>query len=226
MLLLLLLMNSSRPVMFIRTEVRLRRTAKMAYVMSKEIPQVTFVNSFVDGRAMGKERNRAYGLCDTVFIEGLCDRDSNVEHPHFLLLILLALALIYIALALFDLHDPTWALRSGSNQSKPNQRRTNQRRNKQRKQYAMQVIERGIVPTAPAGPAPGICNDNEDARSGKEEGKTCAVCMDAPRDAAILHQGSVHICCCMRCARTIHESGGECPICRVPIESVLRAFGV
>lgn len=53
---------------------------------------------------------------------------------------------------------------------------------------------------------------------------TCVVCMDAAMDAGLLHAGSVHVCCCMKCAQLLHESGDDCPLCRVKIESVVRAF--
>jgi E3 ubiquitin-protein ligase Mdm2 len=50
--------------------------------------------------------------------------------------------------------------------------------------------------------------------------------MEAPKDASIVHGETAHICCCLGCARELKEKGSGCPICREPIDAVLRHFVV
>ena len=53
----------------------------------------------------------------------------------------------------------------------------------------------------------------------------CVVCLDAPRNALLLHSGEVgHMCCCMDCAQILKARGDSCPLCRQHIDSVIRAF--
>jgi hypothetical protein len=56
------------------------------------------------------------------------------------------------------------------------------------------------------------------------EDRTCVVCLTAPRDAGLVHGGTVHICCCRDCAEMLQKRGQGCPMCRAPIDVVLRAF--
>ena len=53
---------------------------------------------------------------------------------------------------------------------------------------------------------------------------TCVVCLDRPRDAAFTHGDTAHVCCCLACAKAIHSSRGVCPLCRAPVEAVLRVY--
>ena len=55
-------------------------------------------------------------------------------------------------------------------------------------------------------------------------GMTCVVCMDAPRNATIIHNKTAHMCCCMQCASTIQQGDNLCPVCRQDIEMVIQAF--
>ena len=65
----------------------------------------------------------------------------------------------------------------------------------------------------------GLDDEGSDA-----ERSTCVVCLEAPQDAGIVHGGSVHLCCCQACASVLHARGLPCPMCRTPIEMVLKAF--
>ena len=44
------------------------------------------------------------------------------------------------------------------------------------------------------------------------------------REATIVHGATGHTCCCFPCAKTLQQHGNGCPICRAPIEMVIRAF--
>jgi len=52
----------------------------------------------------------------------------------------------------------------------------------------------------------------------------CVVCMDAPRDAIVVHAGSGHHVCCLACARALAAADRPCPVCQQPIEAVLQYF--
>jgi len=50
----------------------------------------------------------------------------------------------------------------------------------------------------------------------------CVVCMVGPKEAGFLHAGSVHACCCFDCAKQLELRVTGCPICRLPIEAVVK----
>ena len=52
----------------------------------------------------------------------------------------------------------------------------------------------------------------------------CVICMDRPTDATLVHGASAHVCCCLECANSLYARDQSCPMCRKPIESVLRLY--
>lgn len=52
----------------------------------------------------------------------------------------------------------------------------------------------------------------------------CVICLIAPRNASLVHAGTAHLCCCMPCANQVQACGERCPMCRAPIEAVVRTF--
>jgi predicted amidophosphoribosyltransferase len=50
--------------------------------------------------------------------------------------------------------------------------------------------------------------------------------MSAQADAVLAHvlAETSHQCCCMGCARMLKESGQGCPICREPVNHVMKHF--
>jgi E3 ubiquitin-protein ligase Mdm2 len=50
------------------------------------------------------------------------------------------------------------------------------------------------------------------------------ICMELPRNAMIVHEDTGHFCCCLACALREQQRGQPCPICRQPIEKVIRSF--
>lgn len=54
--------------------------------------------------------------------------------------------------------------------------------------------------------------------------RDCIVCMDAERNAVLVHEGDAHHVVCMGCAEMLKLAGKPCPVCQRPIEDVLRYF--
>ncbi|CAM9277747.1 unnamed protein product [Hapterophycus canaliculatus] len=86
------------------------------------------------------------------------------------------------------------------------------------------------APTAPAGKEmEGTNEEDEDLRKIKNAGElgeddNCVVCLSGPRTATIVHGEIGHIACCLECARILKARGDTCPVCRVPIDSVVQHF--
>ena len=58
----------------------------------------------------------------------------------------------------------------------------------------------------------------------REKDAVCIICMTNPKDATIIHGDSGHICCCISCAKDLYRLKHHCPICRQPIDAVIRQF--
>lgn len=52
----------------------------------------------------------------------------------------------------------------------------------------------------------------------------CAICLTSPVEATFVHGLSGHTVCCMVCAREVQRTGGHCPICRQPLQAVIRNY--
>ena len=52
----------------------------------------------------------------------------------------------------------------------------------------------------------------------------CIICVEKPRDATIIHGGTGHVCCCHDCAKRLEQRGDPCPVCKQPIQLVIRQF--
>ena len=50
----------------------------------------------------------------------------------------------------------------------------------------------------------------------------CIVCMDQYKNAMLVHNEIGHIVTCIGCARILYARGDTCPICRLPISSVVQ----
>ena len=51
---------------------------------------------------------------------------------------------------------------------------------------------------------------------------TCSVCFDRPADAVLYRCG--HQCACLQCAYYMRHERLGCPLCRAPIEDVVRVY--
>ena len=56
------------------------------------------------------------------------------------------------------------------------------------------------------------------------EETVCIICMDEPRNATLVHGDTGHVCCCLKCAQDLKTKGLACPMCRNPIDVVIRHF--
>lgn len=52
----------------------------------------------------------------------------------------------------------------------------------------------------------------------------CLICLTEERTSTIVHAGTGHIACCLTCARILKARGDKCPVCRLPIDSVIQQF--
>ena len=60
----------------------------------------------------------------------------------------------------------------------------------------------------------------------KEEATFCIICMVGPKVATLVHGETGHLCCCFPCARQLKARAQPCPVCREPVELVIRQFTV
>uniref|UniRef100_A0A7S2KL76 RING-type domain-containing protein n=1 Tax=Leptocylindrus danicus TaxID=163516 RepID=A0A7S2KL76_9STRA len=54
--------------------------------------------------------------------------------------------------------------------------------------------------------------------------KKCLICLIEERSSTIVHGETGHIACCLACARILKARGDRCPVCRLPIDSVIQHF--
>jgi hypothetical protein len=54
----------------------------------------------------------------------------------------------------------------------------------------------------------------------------CVVCLNLPAPATLYHRSARtgHQCCCVDCAAIIEARGEGCPVCREPVDEVIRVF--
>ena len=57
-----------------------------------------------------------------------------------------------------------------------------------------------------------------------DDNSKCIICMEQPKNATIIHGDTGHCCCCLQCAQVLKLRGDPCPICRAPIDHVIRQF--
>lgn len=56
------------------------------------------------------------------------------------------------------------------------------------------------------------------------EDQTCSICMEALIDATLVHGQTGHLCVCMNCATSLKNNNALCPICRRPIDFIVKTF--
>ena len=57
-----------------------------------------------------------------------------------------------------------------------------------------------------------------------DDNSKCIICMEQPKNATIIHGDTGHCCCCFQCAQVLKLRRDPCPICRAPIDHVIRQF--
>ncbi|XP_022919646.1 E3 ubiquitin-protein ligase Mdm2-like isoform X2 [Onthophagus taurus] len=68
-----------------------------------------------------------------------------------------------------------------------------------------------------------IQKQNDEASTEKE---LCTVCMQSPRNGAVIHGNTAHVCCCYKCAIKCWKLHKKCPVCNRNIKSVVKVFNV
>jgi len=78
-----------------------------------------------------------------------------------------------------------------------------------------------ISPIQPKIPIKTVVTNDNDA-----DLKLCVICMEAPKNASIIHGETGHQACCIDCAKALHVAKKSCPICRAKIDAVVQNFVV
>lgn len=55
-------------------------------------------------------------------------------------------------------------------------------------------------------------------------GDNCVICMARPKTGSIIHGTTGHQVCCYKCARRLKRQRKPCPVCRRPINKVVKNF--
>ncbi|XP_078582790.1 protein Mdm4-like isoform X1 [Branchiostoma floridae x Branchiostoma japonicum] len=52
----------------------------------------------------------------------------------------------------------------------------------------------------------------------------CMICLSRPKVASMVHGRTAHLVCCYTCAKKLYKRGKPCPVCRRPIQMVVKTF--
>ena len=52
----------------------------------------------------------------------------------------------------------------------------------------------------------------------------CIICLTKPKTASLIHGSSGHQVCCFSCAKRLKRRGKVCPVCRRPIQKVVKNY--
>ena len=52
----------------------------------------------------------------------------------------------------------------------------------------------------------------------------CMICLSKPKSASLVHGSSGHQVCCFPCAKRLKRRGKVCPVCRRPIQKVIKNY--
>jgi hypothetical protein len=57
-----------------------------------------------------------------------------------------------------------------------------------------------------------------------ENSDSCIICLSRPKDASVVHGRTGHQVTCLACAKKLCQYGLPCPVCRLPITSIIRNY--
>lgn len=57
-----------------------------------------------------------------------------------------------------------------------------------------------------------------------ENSDSCIICLSRPKDASVVHGRTGHQVTCLACAKKLWQYGLPCPVCRLPITSIIRNY--
>ena len=52
----------------------------------------------------------------------------------------------------------------------------------------------------------------------------CMICLTKPKSASLVHGSSGHQVCCFQCGKRLKRRGKVCPVCRRPIQKVIKNY--
>ena len=59
---------------------------------------------------------------------------------------------------------------------------------------------------------------------GTDHKDMCVICLTKPKEASIIHGRTGHQVCCYSCAKRLRRRGKPCPVCRRPINRVIKNY--
>ncbi len=68
------------------------------------------------------------------------------------------------------------------------------------------------------------CSASKPAVEADGDERTCVICMEKLANAALLHGEDMHTCTCLECGNDLLKAGTPCPMCRAPIERVMKIY--
>ncbi|XP_066265358.1 E3 ubiquitin-protein ligase Mdm2-like isoform X1 [Branchiostoma lanceolatum] len=71
--------------------------------------------------------------------------------------------------------------------------------------------------------APGATGVSQD-HVGAVVMEPCMICLSRPKVASMVHGRTAHLVCCYTCAKKLYKRGKPCPVCRRPIQMVVKTF--
>lgn len=77
-------------------------------------------------------------------------------------------------------------------------------------------------PKAAHSPKKLLKSSSEAKTSGLED--PCMICLSRQKTASLIHGTSGHQVCCFTCAKRLKRRGQVCPVCRRPIQKVVRNY--
>lgn len=72
----------------------------------------------------------------------------------------------------------------------------------------------------------GDCGADVSSNQFAVSGNVCIICLSEPKVASLVHGRSGHQACCYQCACQLKKTRKPCPVCRQPIEKVIRNYVV
>lgn len=84
-----------------------------------------------------------------------------------------------------------------------------------------------LTPSSAAEASPSFVTEKGNTVASPEDtdvNTKCIICMENPKNATLIHGDTGHCCCCWACAQVLKQRMDPCPICRAPIEHVIRQF--
>ena len=69
-----------------------------------------------------------------------------------------------------------------------------------------------------------VTNPEPEHTTGSDDGNECVICLVGPKNATLIHGDTGHCCCCWPCAQVLKKRRDPCPICRAPIDHVIKQF--